>query len=43
MALIDGVLEELDEEAVTTRRVLERVPDDRLDWRPHPTARLRSS
>jgi uncharacterized damage-inducible protein DinB len=39
MALIDGVLEELDEEALTTRRVLERVPGDRLDWRPHPTAR----
>jgi hypothetical protein len=26
MALIDGMLRELEEEAVTTRRVLERVP-----------------
>jgi len=34
-----ALLEELDEEAKTTRRVLERVPDDSLDWRPHPTAR----
>ena len=35
MALIDGMLRELEEEAVTTRRVLERVPDNRLGWRPH--------
>jgi uncharacterized damage-inducible protein DinB len=30
---------ELTQEAKTTRRVLERVPEDRLDWRPHPKAR----
>ncbi len=39
MALIDGLLQELEQEAETTRRVLERVPDDRLAWRPHPKAR----
>jgi uncharacterized damage-inducible protein DinB len=39
MALIDGLLNELDEEAVTTRRVLERVPNDHLTWRPHEKAR----
>jgi uncharacterized damage-inducible protein DinB len=39
MALIDGMLRELEEEAVTTRRVLERVPDNQLGWRPHPKAR----
>ncbi len=39
MALIDGLLKELDEEAVTTRRVLERVPDDQLTWRPHEKGR----
>ena len=39
MALIDGLLNELDEEAVTTRRVLERVPGDQLAWRPHEKAR----
>jgi len=27
---------ELDAETPATRRVLERVPADRLDWRPHP-------
>ena len=26
---------ELDAEAATTRRVLQRVPDDRLAWQPH--------
>ena len=30
MALIDGMLQELEQEAQTTRRVLERVPDDPL-------------
>ncbi|MGI8735233.1 MAG: DinB family protein [Pyrinomonadaceae bacterium] len=39
MALIDGMLQELEQEAQTTRRVLERVPDDRLSWRPHAKAR----
>ena len=39
MSLIDGLLRELDEEAATTRRVLERVPDDQLAWRPHVKAR----
>jgi uncharacterized damage-inducible protein DinB len=27
---------ELDAEAPATRRVLERIPEDRFDWRPHP-------
>jgi hypothetical protein len=39
MALIDGMLQELEQEAQTTRRVLERVPNDQLSWRPHPKAR----
>jgi uncharacterized damage-inducible protein DinB len=39
MALIDGMLQELEQEAQTTRRVLERVPNDRLSWRPHEKAR----
>ncbi|MEO8260107.1 MAG: DinB family protein [Acidobacteriota bacterium] len=39
MALIDGMLQELDQEARTTRRLLERVPDDQLGWRPHQKAR----
>jgi uncharacterized damage-inducible protein DinB len=39
MALIDGMLQELEHEAQTTRRVLERVPDNKLTWRPHERAR----
>lgn len=29
---------ELDQEAQATRRVLERVPAEKLAWRPHPKA-----
>ena len=39
MALIDGLLQELEQEAQTTRRVLERVPNEHLAWRPHAKAR----
>jgi uncharacterized damage-inducible protein DinB len=39
MALIDGMLQELEQEAQTTRRVLERVPGNQLAWRPHQKAR----
>jgi uncharacterized damage-inducible protein DinB len=39
MAMIDGMLEELEQETRTTRRVLERVPDNQLTWRPHAKAR----
>jgi uncharacterized damage-inducible protein DinB len=39
MAIIDGLLQELEHEAETTRRVLARVPDDQLTWRPHARAR----
>jgi uncharacterized damage-inducible protein DinB len=39
MAMIDGMLQELEQEAQTTRRVLERIPANQLTWRPHPKAR----
>src|SRR3979409_636025 len=39
MTLIDGMLLELEQETQTTRRVLERVPNDQLAWRPHAKAR----
>ena len=35
MNLIDPVLAELTHEAATTRRLLERLPQDRFAWRPH--------
>ena len=31
-----ALIAELNRELPATRRVLERVPADRLDWRPHP-------
>jgi uncharacterized damage-inducible protein DinB len=33
--IVDSFLAEMDQEAKTTRRVLERVPGDKLAWRPH--------
>ncbi len=35
MITTDDLLAELEQEAHATRRVLERVPDAQLDWRPH--------
>jgi uncharacterized damage-inducible protein DinB len=35
MALVDALLPEFDAEIASTRRLLERLPDDRLDWKPH--------
>jgi uncharacterized damage-inducible protein DinB len=36
MRMIDGLLAELEQEAQTTRRVLERIPQEHLTWKPHP-------
>jgi uncharacterized damage-inducible protein DinB len=36
MTIKDGLLADFDHEMGTTRRLLERLPDDRLGWRPHP-------
>ena len=33
--IADLLLPEFDQETSTTRRVLERVPDDKLAWKPH--------
>lgn len=38
MAIIDGLLQELEHEAQTTKRVLERVPQAHLGWKPHEKA-----
>lgn len=35
MSLTNAFIDELSREAQTTRRVLERVPEDKLSWRPH--------
>ena len=36
MRLAEALLQELSVEASTTTRVLQRVPDAELSWRPHP-------
>lgn len=36
MSIVEGLLTELEQEAGTTRRVLERIPEEHLSWRPHP-------
>lgn len=35
MSLSKALAEELRHEAVSTRKMLERVPEDALDWKPH--------
>jgi uncharacterized damage-inducible protein DinB len=35
MKPIDSLIAEFDHEAQTTRKHLERLPEDKLDWRPH--------
>ena len=35
MAIKDGLLADYDHEMGTTRRLLERLPDDKLAWKPH--------
>ena len=36
MGMIDPILMEIEQESKATRRVLERVPADKLGWTPHP-------
>ena len=35
MAIKDALLADYDHEMGTTRRLLERLPDDKLAWKPH--------
>jgi uncharacterized damage-inducible protein DinB len=36
MTIAQTLLEEFEQELGTTRKFLERVPEDKLSWRPHP-------
>ena len=38
MPIVDSLLMEIDQEAQTTKRVLDRIPEDKLAWKPHPKA-----
>jgi len=37
--IADAILMEMDQEAETTKRLFNVIPDDKLEWRPHPKAR----
>jgi uncharacterized damage-inducible protein DinB len=36
MPITDSILAEMEREAQVTRKVLERVPESQLSWKPHP-------
>lgn len=36
MSIAETLLPEFDHEMATTRKVLERMPADKADWKPHP-------
>lgn len=36
MSIAEKLLPELDQEMTTTRRLIERVPSDKGEWKPHP-------
>jgi uncharacterized damage-inducible protein DinB len=36
MSIAQGFLAEFDQEMVGTRKTLERIPEDKFDWAPHP-------
>jgi len=37
--IADAILEEIDQEAEITKRLLDIIPEDKLSWRPHPKAK----
>jgi uncharacterized damage-inducible protein DinB len=39
VTLSESFFREFDSEMASTRKLLERVPSDRLDWKPHPKSR----
>lgn len=36
MSIAQSMLPEFDQEMASTRKTLERIPDDKLDWKAHP-------
>ncbi len=39
MSIANTIIQAIEMEAATTRRVLERVPETKFDWTPHPKSR----
>lgn len=38
MSIADDFVMELEQESAATRRVMERLPEDKFSWKPHPTS-----
>ena len=38
MPIAEAILMEMDQEGQTTKRVLDRIPENKLTWKPHPKA-----
>ena len=36
MSISQALLPEFDQEMANTRKVLDRIPEDKLDWKAHP-------
>ena len=36
MNIIESLAKEMEQEGNTTRKMLSRIPNDKLDWQPHP-------
>ncbi|WP_194778472.1 DinB family protein [Pararhodonellum marinum] len=36
MNIIEAFQKELEKEAITTRKMIERIPEGKFDWQPHP-------
>ncbi len=39
MTRTEAIIDELNRESATTRRLLERLPEEKLGWTPHPKSR----
>src|SRR5437763_12817092 len=39
MSLVQPLIDEMEQEGATTRRLLQRLPAGQLGWKPHPKAR----
>ena len=40
MSISEALLPEFDQEMANTRRTLERIPEDKFDWKPHEKSML---
>jgi uncharacterized damage-inducible protein DinB len=39
MSIAENIIAEIEQEAAITKRLFERVPEDKMDWKPHDKSR----